>query len=80
MPHVTIHIPNTNLLVEATLALLVAANFESLAPLDGMHAHRLAGVALKAKHDLLRGFRFFVEHGLCLPTKTGLFAVVTTLA
>ena len=45
-----------------------------------MHAHRLAGVALQAQHDLLRRLRLLVEHGLGLTTETTLLAVVATLA
>ena len=71
---------SVRLLEEAALALLVAADLERLAPLDGVHANRLAGVALQAQHDLLRRLRLLVEHGLGLTAETTLLAVVATLA
>ena len=68
------------LLVETALALLVTTNLEVLAALDGLHAHRLADVALQAENDLLGGLRLLVEDGLGLTAETTLLAVVTTLA
>merc|ERR1719310_728609 len=66
-------------LVEATLALLVSADLEVLAALDGVHVHLLAGAAGKTKDNLLGGLSLLVEDGLGLTTESGLLAVVTAL-
>lgn len=51
-----------------------------LAPLDRVHVHRLADLALQAQHDLLGRLGLFVEDGLGLATEPGLLAVVAPLA
>jgi hypothetical protein len=59
--------------------LLITTDFERLAALDRVHVDLLAGRALEAKDNLLRGLSLLVEHRLGLATVTALLAVVTTL-
>ena len=64
------------------LALLVTANLEVLATLDGMKVHSLAvGIrARQPKHNLLRGLCLLPEDGLRLPAESALLAIVTPLS
>merc|ERR1719198_2884298 len=64
---------------DLALLLRLGAELEVLAALDGEHLLRLALGALHLQHDLLRGLRLLVEHGLGLAAETGLLRVVTTL-
>lgn len=67
-------------LVRRALGLLLSANLKVLAPLDRVHVHGLADLALQAQHDLLRRLGLFVEDGLGLPSEPGLLPVVAPLA
>ena len=62
------------------LALLVSANLEVLAALDGVHVRELAGCALQAEDDLLCRLCLLVEHRLCLSAVATLLAVIAALA
>ena len=66
--------------VRRALGLFLAANLKVLAPLDGVHVHRLAHLALQAQHDLFGGLGLFVEDGLGLATVPALLPVVAPLA
>ena len=67
-------------LVRRALGLLLAADLKVLAPLDRVHVHGLAHLALQAQHDLLRRLGLFVEDGLGLAAKARLLAVVAPLS
>ena len=69
-----------SLSVRRALGLLLAADLKVLAPLDGVHVHRLAHLALQAQHDLFGGLGLFVEDGLGLATVPALLPVVAPLA
>merc|ERR1711915_695331 len=62
------------------LLLLVTAQLEVLAPLDGQLLAVLAIGALHLEHDLPGGLSLLVEDGLGLTTETALLAIVTALA
>ncbi len=71
---------NSECLVLVSAGVLLLAEFEGLAALDGELALGLALLALKTQGDLLCGLRLLVEHGLSLATVAHLLAVVTALA
>lgn len=50
-----------------------------LAPLDRVHVHGLADLALQPQDNLLGGLGLFVEHRLGLATETRLLPVVAPL-
>merc|ERR1719203_1621669 len=54
----------------------VGPELEVLCALNGLHALRLALRALELEHNLLRGLRLLVEHGLRLTAEPCLLLVV----
>merc|ERR1719171_2668185 len=66
-------------LVDDAALLLLAADLEVLAALDGVHVDRLALLALEAQHDLLRRLGLLLEHRLRLPAEPALLPVVPPL-
>ena len=79
-PYPPLFLSRAHSLVRRALGLLLSADLKVFAPLDRVHVHGLAHLALQAQHDLLRRLGLFVEDGLGLAAEPGLLPVVAPLS